>query len=139
MIDSKTLNHMIRHPEKMIDYHLTGNLPRLAEPRSPLITLLQSIPPSDRRLVTALRIGPSLGYNANTTFQNASQALNWLKPSYSAESYPSQSRQDKRFQKELTIDDLAGCANIPEVVRESWWRNNPRPNRRRHSDLEPGM
>lgn len=138
MIDSKTLNHLIRHPEKMIDFHLTGRTPQLAEPKSPLITLLQSIPPAERRLVTAVRIGPTLGYNANTTFQNASQALNWLKPNYSAESYPSESRQDRRFQRALTIDDLAKHANVPEMVKESWWRHNTRA-RPRHQDPEPGM
>lgn len=138
MIDSKTLNHLIRHPEKMIDFHLNGNVPRLAEPKSPLITLLQSIPPSERRMITAVRIGPTLGYNANTTFQNVSQALNWLKPNYSAESYPSESRQDKRFRTVLTIDDLAKCANVPDIIRESWWRQNPRAGRR-HQDPEPGM
>jgi hypothetical protein len=138
MIDNKTLQHMIRHPHKMIDFHLSGRTPALADPQSPLITLLLSIPPAERRLITAVKVGQALGYTSQNTFQNVSQALNWLKPSYSAESYPSQSHQNKRFTTPLTIDDLAECANVPEMIKESWWRNNPRA-RRRQQDHEPGF
>jgi hypothetical protein len=125
MIDSKTLNHLARNPKAMMDFHATGKLPQMADPSSPLITLLRSIHPSELRLITAVRIGRSLGYSTNMPFQNAAQALNWLKPSYSAQSYPSESHQDKRFNRVLTIDDLAECANVPEMIRKDWWQRNP--------------
>lgn len=138
MIDPKMLSQLARHPKQMIDFQMTGKLPKFAEPSSPLITLLLSIPPAERRLITAVKVGQRLGYTSQNTFQNVSQALNWLKPSYSAESYPSQSHQDKRFNRVLTIDDLAQCANVPEMIRESWWRSNPRV-RRREQDTGPTL
>jgi hypothetical protein len=125
MIDSKTLNHLARNPKAMMDFHATGKLPQMANPSSPLITLLRSIHPSELRLITAVRIGSALGYNSNTPFQNAAQALNWLKPNYSAQSYPSESHQNRRFTRALTIDDLARCANVPEMIRQDWWQRNP--------------
>ena len=125
MIKSKTLNHLARNPKALMDFYATGKLPQMANPSSPLITLLRSIHPSELRLITAVRIDRSLGYNSNTPFQNAAQALNWLKPSYSAQSYPSESHQNKRFNRVLTIDDLAECANVPEMIRKDWWQRNP--------------
>jgi hypothetical protein len=125
MIDSKTLNHLLRNPKQMMDFQATGKLPLLAAPTSPLITLLQSISPNERRMITSVRIGQSLGYTSNKLFQNAAQALTWLKPGYSATSYPSESHQDKRFTKILTIDDLADCAKVPDMIKESWWRQHP--------------
>jgi hypothetical protein len=125
MIDSKTLNHLLRNPKQMIDFQATGKLPQLAAPTSPLITLLQSISPNERRMITSVRIGQSLGYTSNKLFQNAAQALTWLKPGYSATSYPSESHQDKRFTKILTIDDLADFAKVPDMIKESWWRQHP--------------
>ncbi len=125
MIDSKTLNHLLRHPKQMMDFQATGKLPQLAAPSSPLITLLQSINPHERRMITSIRIGQGLGYTSNQLFQNAAQALAWLKPAYSAISYPSESHQNKRFSKILTIDDLAACAKVPDMIKESWWRQHP--------------
>jgi hypothetical protein len=125
MIDSKTLNHLLRNPKQMMDFQATGKIPQLAEPKSPLITLLQSINPNERRMITSVRIGQGLGYTSNKLFQNAAQALTWLKPGYSAASYPSESHQDKRFAKVLTIDDLASCAKVPDSIKEAWWRQHP--------------
>lgn len=125
MIDTKTLNHLLRHPKQMMDYQASGKLPQLASPSSPLITLLQSINPNERRMITALRVGQSLGYTSNNLFQNAAQALSWLKPAYSATDYPSESHQIKRFTKALTIDDLASCAQVPEMIKASWWSQHP--------------
>lgn len=134
MIDNKTLNHMLRNPKAMMDYQETGKHPQLAEPNSPLITLLLSISPNERRMITALRIGPSLGYTGNQLFQNAAQALNWLKPQYAATSYPSESHQNKRFLQPLTIDDLAACANIPDLIKQAWWRQHKHLSRSSKTD-----
>lgn len=142
MIDNKTLNHMLRNPKAMMDYQATGKRPQLAEPSSPLITLLLSISPNERRMITALRIGPGLGYTGNQLFQNAAQALNWLKPQYVATSYPSESHQNKRFQQALTIDDLAACANVPELIKEAWWRQHThliRSSKSDHLPASPGF
>lgn len=138
MVDHRTLQLMLRNPQKLMEFHATGKVPRVAEPSSPLITLLQSIYPAERRLVTAVKVCPQLGYMSHNVFQNASQALNWLKPSYAAESYPSESHRDRRFTRPLTIDDLAKFANVPDLVKEEWWRRNPRA-RRAPEDPSPGF
>ena len=47
-MNSKQLNHMMRHPTKWVRFQTTGALPRLIRLDSPLIRLLESIPPRDR-------------------------------------------------------------------------------------------
>lgn len=138
MVDSKTIRHMMSNPKALMDFQATGKAPALASPRSPLITLLQSIHPSERRLITAVKISRELGYSGATSFQNAAQALSWLVPAYSATHYPSESHQDRRFARVLTIDDLAKFAHVPDVVRDSWWRRNEAMRPRQHErDFSP--
>ncbi|MDF5950265.1 hypothetical protein P4193_01175 [Pseudomonas aeruginosa] len=102
----------------------TGRVPEFKKPESPLITLLESINPRDRLAITAVVIGPALGYSGRRCFQNAAQALNWLKPQYTAASYPSESWRIKRFAQRLGIDDLAECAQVPEGIIKEWNRRH---------------
>ncbi|MDF9779108.1 hypothetical protein [Pseudomonas baetica] len=122
MTTDRAIQHMLRNPRDMMRFQATGALPTLASPQSPLITLLESIYPRDCQRITAVVIGPQLGYQGHHRFHNLAQALNWLKPSYTAQSYPSQSYQNWAFFKALTIADLKEFARVPEQIEQEWNR-----------------
>ncbi|MGF6281980.1 hypothetical protein ABH908_000533 [Pseudomonas frederiksbergensis] len=122
MSTNRAIQLMLRNPRDMMRFQATGALPTPASPQSPLITLLDSISPRDRQRITAVVIGPQLGYQGLHRFHNLAQALNWLKPSYTAKSYPSQSFQMRAFSKALTIADLKDFARVPEQVEQEWNR-----------------
>ncbi|WP_312483441.1 hypothetical protein [Pseudomonas sp.] len=120
-VDAKTMDYLARRPAAMSKYIATGVAPSLAEPDSPLIRLLKSIPPKDRAHITALRITSDLGYTGVHQFHTAAQALNWLVPPQPSTHHPSQSHQIKGFKKVLTIDDLAASAIVPEDIAAQRW------------------
>ena len=120
-VDAKTMDYLARRPAAMSKYIATGVAPSLAEPDSPLIRLLKSIPPKDRAHITALRITSDLGYTGVHQFHTAAQALNWLVPPQPSTHHPSQSYQINGFDKVLTIDDLKVFTRIPEVISDEWW------------------
>lgn len=122
MTTNRAIQLMLRNPRDMMRFQATGTLPTPASPQSPLITLLDSIYPRDRQRITAVVIGPQLGYQGHHRFHNLAQALNWLNPSYTAKSYPSQSFQIREFSKVLTIADLKDFARVPEQVEQEWNR-----------------
>ncbi|EMZ44862.1 hypothetical protein OFL75_18715 [Pseudomonas aeruginosa] len=124
MVDRKALHLIARNPRLHAQYVRTGRVPEFKKPESPLITLLESINPRDRLAITAVVIGPALGYSGRRCFQNAAQALNWLKPQYTAASYPSESWRIKRFAQRLGIEDLAECAQVPEGIIKEWNRRH---------------
>jgi hypothetical protein len=113
----------------------TGQLPVMAKPDSPLIRLLASIPPSELPLIKSLKVSPSLGYTGSRVFANAAQALNWLRPSYSALHYPSQSWQDRRFFRELTIADLMENAKLEPYLIKKYKLEKEEP----ENDPEPSF
>jgi hypothetical protein len=137
-VDNKTLQLLLRNPAAMARHHATGRTPALANPSSPLITLLKSLSPRDRSLITGLTIDASMGYSGSRIFATAGQAMNWLVPPHAATHYPSESWQDKRFQKALTIDELAKNANVPHDIVEHWWQRHPSLGRRSSDPLPPG-
>jgi hypothetical protein len=120
MATSKQIHRLATNPTDMIRFQRTGRLPQGVVPASPLITLLESIPASDRGYITGVTVDPRLGYNGNRIFSNAAQALLWLRPSPEVfGSFPAESWRDKHFQRQLTLDDLSACcAEIPKHVRE---------------------
>lgn len=122
MTTDRAIQLMLRSPRDMMRFQATGALPTPASPQSPLITLLESIYPRDRQRITAVVIGPQLGYQGHHRFHNLAQALNWLKPSYTAKIYPSQSFQIRAFSKALTIADLKEFARVPDQVEQEWSR-----------------
>lgn len=122
MTTNRAIQLMLRNPRDMMRFQASGALPTPASPQSPLITLLESIYPRDRQRITAVVIGPQLGYQGHHRFHNLAQALNWLKPCYTAKSYPSQSYQIRSFAKALTIADLKEFARVPELVEQEWNR-----------------
>lgn len=126
MSDHRAIRLMLRNPMDMIRFRATGALPTPANPQSPLIMLLESINPRDRSRITAVVIGPDLGYQGVHRFHNLAQALNWLKPSAVAKHHPSQSHQIRAFSKRLTIADIKDFAQVPEQVEQDWNRRHLR-------------
>ena len=124
-MDSKTLHLLATSPKALMEYKASGRLPVVNPPSSPLITLLQSLHPRERLRIASVTISLPLGYTGSRIFQNAQQALNWLTPAGSPRNTPSQSWQDKRFRRQLTIDDLAQHAMVPSDVAEPWWLRHP--------------
>lgn len=114
MIDQRRIQLMLRSPKSMMEFVCSGRLPQVSSPAGPLITLIESIPVRLRSRITCVIIGPELGYQGVHRFHSLAQALNWLKPSYTSASYPSESWRLKRFTKQLSIEDLAAFCNIPE-------------------------
>lgn len=126
MPDHRAIRLMLRNPRDMIRYQASGALPAPANPQSPLITLLETIYPRDRVRITAVVIGPKLGYQGHHRFHNLAQALSWLKPNAPAKNHPSQSFQIRAFSKPLTIGDLKAYAQIPQHIEQEWNRRHGR-------------
>jgi hypothetical protein len=124
MSDNRAIQLMLLNPRDMMRFQASGVLPTPAAPRSPLITLLETIYPRDRLLITAVVIGPMLGYKGPQRFHNVAQLLNWLKPGTPAKHHPSQSHQISTFAKRLTIADLKKFAQVPEHVEQEWNRRH---------------
>jgi len=59
MTNQRTLQHLLRRPSVMQKYLATGRLPTVSTPRSPLITLLQSLFPRERHQVLVLHYKPN--------------------------------------------------------------------------------
>ena len=115
-MDSKTINYLVKHPAALLKFQMTGKVPTLShKAASPLISLLESIPPRDLIDIKGVTINSSLGYTGSRVFSNAHQALHWVKPQYVAASHPADSWRIKSFYKTLTIDDLRrNCKSFPQ-------------------------
>lgn len=116
-MDSKTMRRLATRPQDMVRYQTTGKLPRTYRPDSPLIRLLEEIPPRKRSLYQGIRLTPDLGYQCDFWFGTAEQLLRWLKPDeevFEDQAPPSASRQIRGFRKTLTLVDLEkACASYP--------------------------
>jgi hypothetical protein len=122
------LRHLMRDPKAMMNFQATGKLPEPpADPKSPLITLLQSFYPTERARITRVIIDHRMGYQGRRTFANAAQALDWLCPPNRPQYLPSESAQDKRFQKDLGVEEFLECAIIPEAIIKAWCRRSGKP------------
>ncbi len=116
---SRQIKYMMQHPEALMRYQATGQLPRTHRaPSSPLIELIESLPARLRLEIRGVRLNPNLGYTNGMRFHNAQQLLNWLRPQQELvgnESTPSESYRNKRFVRRLTIGDLKPfCASWPK-------------------------
>lgn len=125
-MDNRTIKHIMRNPHAYAEYCATGRVPERKKPTSPLITLLDSIYPRERAQITAVTVNQALGYQGSRSFHNAAQALNWLSPHNPGVHIPSESWIIRTFHKQLTIDDLAQHARVPDRVVEEWWGRNRR-------------
>jgi len=122
-MDSKTARYLARNPRAMMKYRATGKAPQLRDPKSPLITLLEQIAPRDRAQIIGVRLSPTLGYRSGARFRTAAALYRWLVPAVATESVPSESHQDKRFAKRLSITDLEEhCSHMPQPIKAEWER-----------------
>lgn len=105
----KQMRHLMRKPHAMLKHQMTGELPRMIRPQSPLITLLRSLTPHDRLRYRGVQLGPALGYRCGHRFHNAEQLLKWLAPAdqmLENEPWPAESFRDKHFRRSLSLTDL---------------------------------
>lgn len=102
------MTYLQRHPAAMARYLLTGKAPQMANPSSPLISLLRSVSPHDRLAIRNVTVCPALGYTCRFTFPTAQQALQWVCPSppVPMANLPAESYRNKQFAGPLFIDDL---------------------------------
>ncbi|MGP9551754.1 MULTISPECIES: hypothetical protein [Halomonas] len=111
------MKELARNPSAYMRYQATGKLPPTVTPSSPLIDLLEAIPPRVRLRIRGVRLAPALGYQTARQFHTAEQLLKWLKPDQEmlqSRSWPAESYRIKRFTKRLIIDDLKPhCASWP--------------------------
>lgn len=110
----KQVRAITRCPKATIRHLMTGEIPKLVVPQSPLITLLEKYTPRERLHMTGVRLLPKLGYTGGMTFRNAEQMYLWLKPAshmLESEYWPAESCRIKGFQKRLTEGDLTQCCD----------------------------
>lgn len=124
MASSKQLRQIARNPKAHMHFVMSGRLPEIVTPKSPLIDLLTRISPRDRAAIIGLTVGPKLGYSGSRQFHTAEAALRWIRPDtemLAAQSWPAESWRDKRFAKKLTLDDLlAAAASSPPKLRDRY-------------------
>ncbi|WP_415912467.1 hypothetical protein [Neptuniibacter sp. QD37_11] len=105
-VSNKMLHHLAKRPADLVRFNATGRLPNSVRPVSPLISILEEISPRDRLEIKGIRIS-QLGYMTDQVWQNAEQLYRWLKPdSEVIGAYPAGSRQDKRFNRPLSLQDI---------------------------------
>ena len=71
------MKELARNPSAYMRYQATGKLPPTVTPSSPLIDLLEAIPPRVRLRIRGVRIAPALGYQTARQFHTAEQLLKW--------------------------------------------------------------
>lgn len=104
--ESAQIKRMMRSPKAMMDYQVSGKMPDVVAPSSPLITYLESVSPRDRVRMTSVNLSPKLGYNSGMQFHNAQMMLNYLKPApWMSGSWPAKSLQIGSFRTTIT-DEL---------------------------------
>lgn len=120
MVNARVLHAIATRPHLYAQWQLTGRLPSLSAPRSPLVDILGKISPRDRAAMLGFTVSPSLGYNGSRQFPTAEQALRWIRPHsqmMAHESWPAESWRMKNFQRPLYIEDLlAACSCAPEQL-----------------------
>ena len=110
---STQMRLLIRSPRHMLEYQSTGRLPRVIEPESPLITLLERVGPRARQHISGITLSPALGYQHNRTFENAELLYRWLKPHQWMAPHGDEAGRFKLacFRKSLTLTDLLDAAH----------------------------
>lgn len=114
MLSRKQMKYLATHPRAMSKYQTTGRSPRSVKPTSPLITLLESLPPRLRTQIRGVRLHPSVGYQCGHQFHTAEQMLRWLRPAREIlenESWPAESYRIKQFRRELSLADIKCLAS----------------------------
>jgi len=114
MATPKQIRRLATDPVAHMRFAVTGRLPEIVRPQSPLITLLERLSPQDRSTIVGVLVTPDLGYIApGLRMNNAEQLLRWIKPSpeqFVDRPTPAESRRIKAFNGPLYLDDLLACA-----------------------------
>ncbi|MCP1674528.1 hypothetical protein J2T57_001630 [Natronocella acetinitrilica] len=108
-MNSRMMRHLARRPRDMMRYQATGKLPATTSPDSPLIRLLQAIPPRERYAIHAVRLSQRLGYRCSHTFPSAEALLRYLAPNtemIEGEPWPAEALRDKGFRGPVTLEML---------------------------------
>lgn len=118
MSESSEINrYLMRNPmEAALVARGLKRPPQATRVTSPLIELLESIPPRERLGIRRITLGPKLGYAGAVVFENGEQLLRWLKPKeylIGTESTPAEARRDRRFTAKLQRSDLLAAAIVP--------------------------
>lgn len=88
-------------------------------PTSPLIRLIESIPPKERGRYRNIRLSPALGYRSGARFMNAQHLLYWLKPHKRmpvGSSWLADQVKMQWFRKNLTVYDLLAHCMDEEIA-----------------------
>lgn len=124
MPTAKKMHYLATHPMAHQEFLRTGRLPQERVPKSPLIDLLSKLGPRDLGRIEGLTIDQRLGYSGQRTFRFGPQALQWLTPRtglYGRQTAPSESWQDRRFNRPLYLEDLqACCTRFPPQILDSY-------------------
>lgn len=118
---SAQMRLLTRSPKHMMEHQATGRLPRVIEPESPLITLLERIGPRARQHISGVKLGPALGYQHSRTFENAESLYRWLKPDQWVPPHRDEAGQYKLacFRGPLTLAGLLGAShNYPRWLAD---------------------
>lgn len=87
-------------------FQLTGELPRVVKPASPLITYLESLGQAKRLNIKRVKLSPILGYQSNQEFSSAQFMLIFLKPdNYVTVNHPTNLLKIQTFTTRIT-DEL---------------------------------
>lgn len=117
-LSSEQMKYLARNPSALMKFEMTGRAPATVRPSSPLITLIESIPPRLQLEFKGVRVAPALGYQNGQQFHNLAQMLLWLKPRSKIVgnvSWPAESCRIKSFNKQLKLADLRPfCAKWPD-------------------------
>lgn len=118
-VSPKIMKYLTTHPNDMMKFQMTGRVPNSVCPDSPLISILMTLSPRERLDIKGLNIC-NLGYQNNQVWQNAEQLMRWLKPSSEViGNYIAGSYQNRRFQKQLSLQDIKDNAHsFPEYLNK---------------------
>jgi hypothetical protein len=102
---SVQMRALMRSGKAQMEYQARGIKPKVTEPVSALITLLESISPRKRVEIKNIHLSPKLGYSTGANFNNAEQLLRWLKPNnWMSGAWPAESYRHKQFIKPISME-----------------------------------
>lgn len=131
-MSNKQIQAMMRSPKMMMDFQVSGRLPReVKAPASPLLELITKIPTRLWSQFLGVKINPLVGFNGNRQFHTLHQVAVWIghnKTTIGNQRLPYESWMIRGFRKQLTMTDLlTSCSKHPEIevlkkhIPEMYW------------------
>ena len=120
MSHNHAIKAMMRNPKAMMDFQLTGRLPRTKDaPTTPLREAIEKIPPRLRTQFVGIKLNPSLGFHSGAQFNDLSQLYTWLgggKTLAGSQTMPYMGWVNRGFNKKITITDIvSNCSKAPSM------------------------